>query len=123
MARVRTAHTAPEIALRRQLWRLGLRYRLHAKLPGRPDIVFPSARVALFVDGCFWHRCPKHSTDPKRNEEFWTIKLSSNVMRDRRVNRELAALGWTVIRVWEHSVEQRLLATAKRVVATVKRRL
>jgi len=120
MARVRTAHTAPEIALRREIWRLGLRYRLHANLPGRPDIVFPAARVALFVDGCFWHRCPKHSTDPKQNEAFWKTKLSSNVTRDRRVNRELAALGWTVIRVWEHSVEGRPLATAKRVVSAVK---
>ena len=122
MARVRTAHTAPELALRREIWRLGLRYRLHADLPGRPDIIFPAVRVAVFVDGCFWHRCPQHSTAPKRNEAFWKAKLASNVARDRRVNKELAALGWVCIRIWEHSIEKRPGATARRIVAAVKSR-
>jgi DNA mismatch endonuclease (patch repair protein) len=66
------------------------------------DIVFGSARIAVFVDGCFWHRCPVHSTAPKSNAEWWDKKLSANVARDRRMEAALKERGWTVIRVWEH---------------------
>jgi len=98
-----TKDSKPEMQLRRALHALGLRYRLHRKdLPGKPDIVFPSARVAVFVDGCFWHRCPEHYVAPKNNAEFWEQKIQKNVDRDRRQDAELAELGWDSVRVWEH---------------------
>jgi DNA mismatch endonuclease (patch repair protein) len=121
MARVRRANTAPEVALRHRLWMLGLRYRLHPNLPGRPDIAFPRARVVVFVDGCFWHQCPRHKTMPVTNASFWHSKLSKNRDRDRRTTATLRSLGWTVVRIWEHSVETRPNATARRVAAAVKR--
>lgn len=74
---------------------------------GKPDFVFSSARVALFVDGCFWHRCPLHSTQPKSNSIFWDEKLSRNVSRDKRVNRRLRKEGWIVVRIWEHDLVKR----------------
>jgi DNA mismatch endonuclease (patch repair protein) len=98
--------TAPELAVRRELHRRGLRYRVDvAPLQGRrrtADVVFPKARVAVYVDGCFWHMCPEHSTLPKHNGEWWLAKLEANVRRDRETDAELTAAGWTVVRSWEH---------------------
>lgn len=76
-------------------------WRRHQKVLGRPDFVFRMARVAVFVDGCFWHRCPKHSQFPDTNRTFWRNKLEANRMRDRLVNRTLRRKGWTVLRIWE----------------------
>jgi DNA mismatch endonuclease, patch repair protein len=73
-------------------------------LYGRPDFVFPAARVAVFVDGCFWHGCPKHYTRPTSNRSFWRRKLEANRARDRQVNRELKRLGWRILRIWEHDL-------------------
>ena len=81
---------------------------------GKPDFIFPQKRVALFVDGCFWHGCPKHSNMPKNNEEFWREKLQKNKDRDKFVTRELRKMGWKVVRVWEHE-----LATSDRVVKRI----
>lgn len=110
MARVRTRNTEPEVVLRLALRRRGWRYVLHPRLPGRPDFVFPAAKLAVFVDGCFWHRCPYHHSEPSTNRQFWQDKLTGNVLRDRRVNRQLRRSGWTVLRIWEHAVfdEQKL---------------
>lgn len=102
----RSRDTAPELALRHLLHRRGLRYRLddvpEPTVRCRADIVFRRARVAVFVDGCFWHRCPIHATAPKANAEYWAAKFDRNVARDRRNDAALAAAGWTVVRVWEH---------------------
>lgn len=102
----RSRDTSPELAVRSALHRRGLRYRVHfAPVPAlrcRPDIVFTRARVAVFVDGCFWHRCPLHSTNPTANGPWWREKLDANVERDRRNDRALAAAGWLVLRFWEH---------------------
>jgi DNA mismatch endonuclease (patch repair protein) len=68
----------------------------------RPDIVFPRARLAIFLDGCFWHACPQHGTSPRHNSAYWSEKLARNAARDRRVNRALTTHGWTVLRFWEH---------------------
>src|SRR5690349_17428001 len=106
MARIRTTGTAPENALRAALRRAGVTYQLHPRLPGRPDVAIRISRIAIFVDGCFWHCCPKHGTKPKTNSQFWREKLAANVERDRRVNSELRARGWRVIRIWEHSLWQ-----------------
>lgn len=99
-------HTAPEMAIRRVLHRRGLRYRVNMPLPEirriRPDIVFSRARVAVFVDGCFWHRCPEHGSSPKTNADWWRRKLDANVERDRKTDTVLADAGWMVIRIWEH---------------------
>ena len=79
-------------------------WRRHARLPGTPDFVFPRARVALFVDGCFWHGCPEHYVAPAINAEFWRAKLERNVARDRAADRALSAMGWKVLRFWEHEL-------------------
>lgn len=110
--------TAPELALRSELHRRGLRYRVDRVVIGRrrADLVFASSRVAVFVDGCFWHSCPQHGTTPKNNGVWWTRKLEVNVERDRSTDAMLRAAGWEVIRVWEH--EDPLLA-ADRVESSV----
>ncbi|MCP4699878.1 MAG: very short patch repair endonuclease [Gammaproteobacteria bacterium] len=107
MSRVKGKNTRPELQLRKALWQAGLRYRLHyAKLPGKPDLVFIKARVAVFVDGCFWHGCPLHASFPAANREYWKKKLDGNIERDRRVNVELEQKGWTVLRFWEHQLKK-----------------
>jgi DNA mismatch endonuclease (patch repair protein) len=104
MSRVRGKDTSPEMRVRRAAHALGLRFRLHRKeLPGRPDLIFPKHRVALFVHGCFWHRhpgCAKAST-PKSRTDFWQAKFDANVARDARVATELEALSWRVATIWE----------------------
>ncbi|WP_308200688.1 very short patch repair endonuclease [Aeromicrobium fastidiosum] len=99
--------TKPELALRSSLHRAGLRFRKDYRLDVgglrcRPDIAFTRLRVAVFVDGCFWHCCPEHGVSPKRNSEYWGPKLRRNVERDALQTKALIAAGWTVIRVWEH---------------------
>lgn len=115
MARVRSSDTAPEMTVRCALWRAGLRYRLHDKsLPGRPDIVFRSRRIAVFVHGCFWHRhagCRLAST-PKTRPEFWEAKFRENVTRDARVVAELEAAGWRPIVMWGCAVADPTTLTA-----------
>jgi DNA mismatch endonuclease (patch repair protein) len=122
MSRIRGRDTKPEIALRSALWRCGLRFRKNGRLRGKPDIVFPTERIAVFVDGCFWHRCPQHQTRPASNAEFWDRKLSENVERDRRTEAILGADGWIVLRVWEHEVEDELEDLARRIRRLVARR-
>lgn len=104
MSRIRGRDTGPELKLRRALWARGLRYRVNYKLPGRPDIAFVKLRVAIFVDGCFWHGCPDHSVKPKTNADFWAKKLEENHARDIRVTKELESRKWKVIRFWEHQI-------------------
>ena len=104
----RRTDTTPERILRAELHRRGLRFRkdlpiaLPVKARIRADIVFPRTKVAVFVDGCFWHQCPVHGTMPKSNVAYWEPKLRANVARDRRVNEVLSEHGWTVVRLWEH---------------------
>ena len=115
--------TAPEISLRSKLHRLGLRYRVDKSpirdVRRRVDVVFGSAGVAVFVDGCFWHGCPVHGTWPKRNADFWRDKIETNQRRDADTDRRLKEAGWLPIRVWEH--EDPTEATA-RIAAAVRTR-
>jgi len=106
MSRQSTRDTAPEMALRRQLHADGFRFRVDrtplSGLRRKADIVFTRQRVAVFVDGCFWHRCPEHGTMPNSNTEWWETKLNRNAERDAETSRLLADAGWTVLRIWEH---------------------
>ncbi len=120
MTNVRGKNTGPEILLRKALWNAGLRYRLNYKLPGKPDLVFVSPRVAVFVDGCFWHGCPAHGTTPLTNRVFWKNKLKRNTERDREVNEKLESLGWTVLRFWTHELKTDLETVIRRVISAVK---
>lgn len=106
LARVKQTNKSPEIALRQKLHARGLRYRVQASLLKRPirtaDIVFHAKKIAIFVDGCFWHGCPEHATWPKSNSAFWKDKILTNRARDQDTNRKFEEAGWTVLRVWEH---------------------
>jgi DNA mismatch endonuclease (patch repair protein) len=120
MSRQRSRDTDPERALRSLLHRMGLRFRVHRRpVPGlrrEADLVFAGARVAVFVDGCFWHCCPEHATSPRANGAWWAAKLAANVARDRDTDRRLAEAGWRVVRVWEHEEPARAAARVARVV-------
>lgn len=97
--------TGPELQIRSRLHQLGYRFRVDYRVPGtrrRIDIAFTRKRVAVFVDGCFWHSCPLHATQPKSNRAWWKQKLADNVSRDRAADRALRRQGWAVVRVWEH---------------------
>ncbi|MET8773532.1 very short patch repair endonuclease [Nocardia sp. NPDC004654] len=123
LARQQRSGTAPELALRRELHRRGLRYFVdRAPLRGqrrRADVVFPRRKVAVYVDGCFWHSCPEHATYPKNNAEWWATKLAGNVARDRATDATLHAAGWQVVRIWEH---ENPAAAADRVQAALGRK-
>jgi DNA mismatch endonuclease (patch repair protein) len=111
----RRTDTKPELALRRALHGMGYRYRKDYRLDltgarVRPDIAFTARRVAVFVDGCFWHCCPEHGTQPAANTWYWQPKLARNVERDRTADAELAAAGWRVVRVWEHETLEGAIA-------------
>lgn len=104
MSRMPRSSTGPEVRLRRELHARGLRFRAQGRgLPGTPDVVFSKARVAVFIDGCFWHGCPEHCVLPKNNGDWWAAKLAGNTERDRRKDRELVELGWLPLHFWEHA--------------------
>lgn len=107
MSAQRRADTAPEVRVRRALFKAGFRYRCAVPVPGRPrrtiDIAFTKARVAVFVDGCFWHGCPQHFIPPKANSAWWGAKIATNRARDAETNDLLLASGWHVVRIWEHT--------------------
>lgn len=106
MSRQARRDTAPEVAVRKLLHASGYRYRLNARVPGMSrrtiDIAFARAKVAVMIDGCFWHGCPEHATQPKANSEWWRDKLDRNMARDMETTEHLTAAGWTVLRFWEH---------------------
>ena len=103
MRRIKQRNSGPEVAFRSALHASGLRFRLHRRIESiAVDVVFPVAKVALLVDGCFWHGCPEHATYPKSNTAYWLPKLKANKVRDRRQTLLLREAGWTVVRVWEH---------------------
>jgi DNA mismatch endonuclease (patch repair protein) len=124
MSRQARRDTAPEVALRRELHRRGVRFWVDRKLPGMPrrkaDILFPRARIAVFVDGCFWHACPEHGTSPVANGDWWADKLQRNVNRDRETDTWLRSEGWLVLRIWEHAS---MMDAADQIVATWRSRI
>jgi len=129
MRQIRSKNTTPELLLRRMLYRLGYRFRLHRKdLPGKPDLVFPSRRKAIFVHGCFWHQHPgcRYATRPATNVAFWAAKLRGNVDRDARKRESLEHMGWVVEVIWECASDPEIDDLTRRIVqrkaATSKRR-
>ncbi|GAA2223289.1 very short patch repair endonuclease [Promicromonospora sukumoe] len=124
MSTARRKDTAPEIALRRELHARGLRYRVAYPIPGQRrrtiDIAFTRARVAVMVDGCFWHGCQVHGTKPRSNAGWWATKLAANSARDADTNRVLTEMGWRVVRIWEHETPA---AAADVVVAVLRDQL
>jgi DNA mismatch endonuclease (patch repair protein) len=123
MKRQASKDTAVELAVRRLLHAAGMRYRVEYPVPGLPrrriDVAFPRAKVAVLIDGCFWHGCPQHATHPKANADWWRTKLDRNMARDRETTEYLLAAGWTVLRFWEHEAPEEV---AVRVAAAVQRR-
>jgi DNA mismatch endonuclease (patch repair protein) len=126
MARVRQKGTDAELSLRKELHARGLRYRLHVPLLTKPrrvaDIVFSGAKVAIFVDGCFWHGCSEHASWPKSNAQFWREKIETNRARDADTDRRLQTSGWRVVRVWSHESASEAAERIKDIVRTAGRR-
>lgn len=124
MAKVRQTGTEAELALRRELFRRGLRYRVSFQVLKKPrrvaDIAFPGLRIAVFVDGCFWHGCPEHATWPKQNQEFWRHKIETNRARDADTVAKLQAVDWKVIRVWAHESPVAAAAAISLLVVRIK---
>ncbi|CAK7284284.1 very short patch repair endonuclease [Streptomyces misionensis] len=115
--------TGAELAVRRLLHAAGLRYRVEYPVPGmarrRIDVAFTSVKVAVLIDGCFWHGCPEHATHPKSNAQWWRQKLDRNIARDAETTEHLVAAGWEVLRFWEHEAPD---AVALRIMEAVKQR-
>ncbi len=122
MSRVRVRDTAPELLLRQGLWKAGVRgWRLHLKrLPGKPDLAFVGPRLAVFVDGAFWHGHPDYYHG--QSGPFWDAKIAANRERDARVNAQLAELGWEVVRLWDFELEQDVASCVARVAAALAQR-
>lgn len=117
MSRIRAKNTSPEVKLRKLLYAEGIRgYRIHCNIPGKPDIVFTKKKIAVFIDGCFWHKCPVCFQEPATRKEFWMKKIQSNIDRDERVNKQLKEDGWTVIRIWEHEIRKEPDSAVKKVI-------
>lgn len=123
MRSTRQRDTGAELAIRSAAHQLGLRYfvdrRPMPELRTRADLVFPRQRIAVFIDGCFWHGCPEHGTVPRANAEWWITKLEANRARDARATEALEDAGWTVIRIWEHEDPE---LAAQQITAEVRRR-
>lgn len=120
MSGIRGKDTQPELIVRSFLHRKGLRFRLHARLPGKPDLVFPKYRTAVFVHGCFWHRhkgC-KFTTTPKTRPEFWEAKFLANIKRDAVAKERLEALGWRVLVVWACQIDEKELGVLATTIRT-----
>jgi DNA mismatch endonuclease (patch repair protein) len=120
MKRVGRKDTGAEVALRKAIFAYGKRFRVNYKIAGiRVDIALPRYRLAIFVDGCFWHCCPIHGTKPKTNLGYWLPKLSANKERDRRQTRIVRRAGWKVVRLWEHECKSACEAAAKKVLRAI----
>ncbi|MBU4300684.1 MAG: very short patch repair endonuclease [Nanoarchaeota archaeon] len=115
MAKIKSKNTRVEMTFRKQLRTNEIRYRLNYALEGKPDIVIPSKKLAIFIDGCFWHGCAKHFRMPKSNKAYWRSKIERNMARDKAVKKTLKSKGWKVMRIWEHEIKNSSERAAKRV--------
>lgn len=117
MSKIRSKETKIEVALRRELWRAGYRYRKNASgYFGKPDVLLKRYKTVIFIDSCFWHGCKKHFRLPSSKIKYWKQKIKKNIKRDTAVNKHYKKLGWRVIRIWEHQIKKDLAKTAERVI-------
>ena len=127
MSVAKTSGTQPEMAIRRLLFKAGLRYRVQYRVSGLArrsiDIAFPRVRLAIFVDGCFWHGCERHRSVPTSNAEWWMAKLTENRLRDNDTGKRLSNFGWSVLRFWEHDNPQLVASKILRVVQRLSSRV
>jgi len=122
MSMIKCRDTKPEILLRKLLFANGARgYRINYRLKGKPDIVFPKQKLAVFVDGCFWHKCPKCFQKPATNKTFWLDKINSNVKRDKKINSTLNKSGWKVIRFWEHDIRKNSEKCCQKILCEIRK--
>lgn len=116
MASIKSTDTRPEMLLRKNLWKQGIRgYRKYPKLLGRPDFWFPVHRLVVFIDGCFWHGCPSHCRVPKKNYGYWIEKIANNRRRDFQINEKLQSTGFAVLRIWEHEINGDVSQAAEKI--------
>lgn len=124
MSRIKGKNTKPELALKKELSKKGVKYSSSYRfkeLNFRPDIVIKSKKTCIFIDGCFWHKCPKCFKMPKSNKKYWAPKINRNVQRDKEQNAYLKKNGWNVIRIWEHEIKDNLERTVKKVCSLLKK--
>ena len=125
MSQIKSRDTKPEISLRKIFRKEGLKgYRLHPEeMIGKPDIIFSKQKIAIFIDGCQWHKCQRHYVEPKTNTSFWIKKIEGNVKRDKFINKVLKKDGWKVIRIWEHDLKKKELnKTIPKIIKVLKKR-
>ena len=122
MRKIKSQGTSPELKLRKALWDHGIRgYRIQNKeITGNPDIIFKKKKIAVFVDGCFWHRCERCYRQPKSNIEYWEKKIRLNVKRDLKHNDDLKKEGWRVIRIWEHEINSHIDHVVSNVISEIE---
>ena len=121
MSRIKSGDTGPEIKLRKLLFKKGIRgYRVHYNLPGKPDLVFTKIKMAIFIDGCFWHKCPVCFKEPATRKDFWLKKITNNTKRDKKINMKLEELGWVVLRFWEHDIRKNPLLVVDKIIKLKK---
>ena len=122
MSQVKGKNTKLEIIFRQYIWNKGLRgYRLHAKLPGKPDLFFGPKKVAVFIDGCFWHKCPVCFKGPKTNKKFWSVKIKSNIERDLNNDIKLKGMDIEPIRFWGHEIKENIRSCYKKLKKAIDR--
>ena len=120
MSKVKSVNTKPELKLRKALFSNGLRYRIHFKINGKPDIAFSRKKLAIFVDGCFWHCCPKHCRMPKSNKSYWHSKIKRNILNAEEKDKMLKAQGWKILHIWEHEINENLGKAANKVLSRIE---
>jgi len=121
MSRIRGKNTNPEKKIRKLLWSQGIRgYRIHYNLLGKPDLVFIRKKIVIFIDGCFWHKCPLCFHEPNTRNEFWMNKINSNVERDLKISKKLKEDGWTVLRFWEHEIIKEPDSVIKKIIEVLE---
>lgn len=108
MRAIQSSGTKIEILVCKALWRNGVRYRKNVKnLPGKPDVAIKKYKIAIFLDSCFWHKCPIHFKQPKSNQDYWDKKIQRNVEHDKKINEYYSANGWHILRIWEHQLKRK----------------
>lgn len=122
MCAIRSTNTKMENIISSELWNKGIRFRKNVKsLPGRPDIAIKKYKIVIFLDSCFWHKCPIHYKEPKSNKEYWLPKIERNISRDKEINEYYQSKKWNIMRIWEHEVKKELPETVEKIIEFISR--